>query len=130
MWDKIATDSAGKEEWIYVEIVLWHVNGSMVNILCGRSTEEELAKYKRPSFRGGKRRLPIRFRTSPTLRNMSTENTIRKLTTGPTLVQKGHRKIVLDKCNNSEAWKAVEGYWDGSFKDNGENGCQGKMGDN
>ena len=33
------------------------------------------------------------------------------------------RKIVLDKRDNSETWKAVRGFWDGSFKNNGNNGC-------
>ena len=36
---------------------------------------------------------------------------------------KGQRKIVLNKCNCSETWKAVKGYWDGSFKDIGKSGC-------
>ena len=45
----------------YVETVMWHVNGSMVKILWGRSTEEDLAKCKRPCTQGGEGRLPIRF---------------------------------------------------------------------
>ena len=40
----------------------------------------------------------------------------------------GQRKIVLDRYDNSEKWKAVKGCWHGSFKDNGK-GRQGKMGD-
>ena len=36
---------------------------------------------------------------------------------------KGQRKIVLDNGDNSATWKAVKGYWDGSFKDNGKIGC-------
>ena len=35
----------------------------------------------------------------------------------------GQRKIVLDKRDISESWKALKGYWDGSFKDNGKSGC-------
>ena len=35
----------------------------------------------------------------------------------------GQRKIFVDKCNNSETWKAVKGHWDGSFKDNAKSGC-------
>ena len=35
----------------------------------------------------------------------------------------GQRKIVYDRRNNSETWKAVRGHWDGSFKDNGSSGC-------
>ena len=31
-----------------------------------------------------------------------------------------HRKIVLDRCGNSESWKSVKGNWDGSAKDNGK----------
>ena len=50
----------------------------------------------------------------------------------------GQRKIVIDRCTNAETWKAVKGYWDGSFKrqwqkwmwrgDQRRN--QGQMGDN
>ena len=49
---------------------------------------------------------------------------------------KGQRKKVLDRRDNSETWKAVRGFGDGSFKHNGKSGCgdqrgrQGKMGDN
>ena len=39
-----------------VVVVMWRVNGSMVNILWDRSTEDELAKFKRPCTPGGKRR--------------------------------------------------------------------------
>ena len=35
----------------------------------------------------------------------------------------GQRKIVLDRRDHSETWKAVRGYWDGSFKDKGKSGC-------
>ena len=34
----------------------------------------------------------------------------------------GQRKIVFDRRDNSGTWKAVNGYWDGSFKDNGKRG--------
>ena len=39
------------------------------------------------------------------------------------MVAEGLRKLVIDKCNNSETWKAVKGYWDGSSKDYGKSGC-------
>ena len=32
-------------------------------------------------------------------------------------------KIVVDKGNTPETWKAVEGYWDGSLKDCAKGGC-------
>ena len=35
----------------------------------------------------------------------------------------GQRKIVSDRCDNSETAKTVNGYWGGSFKDNGKSGC-------
>ena len=35
----------------------------------------------------------------------------------------GQRKILVDWCSNSETWKAVKGFWDGSSKDNGKSGC-------
>ena len=28
----------------------------------------------------------------------------------------GQRETILDRCDNLETWKAVRGYWDGSFK--------------
>ena len=35
----------------------------------------------------------------------------------------GQKKAVIDKKSNADTWKAVERFWDGSCKDNGENGC-------
>ena len=35
----------------------------------------------------------------------------------------GRRKFVADKGNNTERWKAVKGFWDGCFKNNGRSGC-------
>ena len=35
----------------------------------------------------------------------------------------GRRKINVYKGNNSERWKAVKGFWDGSSKNNGKSGC-------
>ena len=33
------------------------------------------------------------------------------------------RKIIIDRRNDSATWKAIRGFWDGSFKDNGRSGC-------
>ena len=35
----------------------------------------------------------------------------------------GQRKIIVDKGNNTERWKAVKGVWDGSSKNNGKSCC-------
>ena len=35
----------------------------------------------------------------------------------------GWRKIIIDKRVGSTTWKAIRGFWDGSFKDNGGSGC-------
>ena len=93
-----------------VETVMWRVDGSMVNILWDGSTDGELTKHKRPYTRRGKRRLPVPFRRLTISFNTFTENTIRKLITGPILVRRD-RKIVLDRCDDdqqncssSESW--------------------------
>ena len=39
------------------------------------------------------------------------------------IAAQGRRKIVPDRCDNSETWKADKGYWYGSFNDNGKSGC-------
>ena len=61
-----------------------------------------IGKFKRRYTHGGKRTSPNRF----TLR-WSSENTIRKLTTGLTLEHR-ERKIVLER-NDSVTWKATRG---------------------
>ena len=99
---------------------MWLVNGSMANILWGRSTEAELAKYKRPHTRGGKRRLPIRFRDF--VKHVFREHN-QEADHWANIGAQGQRKIVPERCDNSETWKTVKGYWDGSFKDNGKSGC-------
>ena len=35
----------------------------------------------------------------------------------------GPRKVVIDRKGDADTWKAVKGFWDGSFKDNGNSGC-------
>ena len=35
----------------------------------------------------------------------------------------GPRKIVIDRRDDPTTWKAVRGFWDGIFKDNGRSGC-------
>ena len=32
----------------------------------------------------------------------------------------GQRKVVIDRKDDADTWKAVKGFWDGSCKDNGE----------
>ena len=35
----------------------------------------------------------------------------------------GRRKIISGKRVDSTTWKAIRGFWNGSFKDNGRSGC-------
>ena len=35
----------------------------------------------------------------------------------------GKKKRLVDRRGNSETWKAVTRFWDGSFKDKGRSGC-------
>ena len=35
----------------------------------------------------------------------------------------GNRKIVMDRRDATTTWKAIRGFWDGSFKNNGRNEC-------
>ena len=35
----------------------------------------------------------------------------------------GQRNIIIDRSNNTETWKAVKGFWDGSSENNGRSGC-------
>ena len=35
----------------------------------------------------------------------------------------GKKEIVVDKGSNTEKWKAIKGFWDGSCKENGRSGC-------
>ena len=52
---------------------------------------------------------------------MSSRSTIRKLTFGPTWWWTAETNII---CNDSEKWKAVRDFWDGSSKDVGKSGCE------
>ena len=48
------------------------------------------------------------------------------------MAAEGQRKIIIDKCNNLETWKAVKGYWDDKSGCGVviEGGRQDQMGDN
>ena len=39
------------------------------------------------------------------------------------LATQGNRKIVIDRRDATTIWKAIRGFFDGSFKDNGRSGC-------
>ena len=54
---------------------------------------------------------------------MSTENIIKEADHWANIGAQELRKIVLDKRDNSETWKAVRGFRDGSFKNNDNSGC-------
>ena len=117
-----------------VETVMLRANGSMGNILWCRSAEKELAKNKRPSTRGGKRSLR---KIGDFVKHVFSERN-READHWADNGAEGQRKIVIDRCNNSDTWKAVKGFWDGSVKENGkkwmwcgDQRCrQGSMGDN
>ena len=120
-WDpRIAPSTHAKmgRQCNYVEIVF--VNGSMVNVLWSMSTEEELAKFKK---------------TSHWKREVA--NPISKIDDFVTHVFREHnqeaghwadvggeeqRKNVIDTRDNSESWKAVKGFLDGTSEDSGKSG--------
>ena len=84
------------------------------------SAEEELDKFKRLNTHGGKRRWPDRFRTLTTVRNIEHNQ---EADHWANIGTQGLRKIVLDRRDNSESWKAIRGFWFGSFKGKGRSGC-------
>ena len=99
-WDpKILQFTRVMKDLLCVETAMWHANGSMSNSLLEQSTRRYLDKFKRPSHSWRKRRMQSilfgyhwRARTE----------------------QNDHRR------NNSVTWKAIRGFWDGNFKDNGK----------
>ena len=100
-----------------------HVNGSMVNILWDRSTEEELPQCKKAlhSWCKEKSASPI-SKIDDFVKHVNREHN-QEADHWANIAAQGQRKIVSDRCDSSETWKAVKGYWDGSFNDNGKSGC-------
>ena len=47
----------------------------------------------------------------------------KQVITGRTWVQKDREQLLWTKGNNTEKWKAVRGFWDGSSKRDGKSGC-------
>ena len=39
------------------------------------------------------------------------------------IATQGNRKIVIDRRDAATTWKAIRGFWDGSFNENGRSGC-------
>ena len=97
----------------YVEIVL--VNGSMVNVLWGRSTEEELAKFKKNLHSWWKRK-----NTSPIskiddfVKHVFREHNQEAVHWAD--VGSEGQKNVIDTRDNSESWKAVKGFLGWQFR--------------
>ena len=90
---------------------MWRVSGSMINIVWDRSThswwKEKIASpiSKIDDF------MEHVYREHNWEADHWTNTGAQRL-----------RKIVLDRCDNSETWKAAKGYSVGSFKDNGKSG--------
>ena len=92
---------------------------------CGDSSEgckDKSDRFKRPHTHGRKGKSSSRSRTLTACETCS-QNTKRKKITGITIGAQGRRKIVIDRRNDSATWKAMRGFWDGSFKDNGKSVC-------
>ena len=85
-----------------VETVMSRANGSMGNILWNRSTEEELAKYKRPYTRGGKKSLR---KIGDFVKHVFREHN-READHCTNIGAEGQRKIVIDRCRK---FRDVEG---------------------
>ena len=93
----------------------------MVNVLWDRSSEEELAKYKRPYTHGGKKIAKPISKIDDFAKHVNREDH-QEADHWANIGAQGQRKTILDRCDDSK-WKAVKGYWDSSFKDHGESGC-------
>ena len=102
---------------------MWPANGSMVNLPKEQSTKRQLGKFKGSYTHGGREELPRQTQTSTTLRSTSTENTTKRQTTQ--LISQAQRKRKYDVYRKDvpTTWKAIRGFWDGSFKDNGKSDC-------
>ena len=54
---------------------------------------------------------------------MSTENSNQEADHWANVATEGNRKIVMDSRDATTTWKAIRGFWVGSFKNNGRNEC-------
>ena len=99
----------------------WQTSGSMASILWDRSIEERFAKFRKHCTHGRKGRSQL-----PSLRLMITlvkhifREHNREADHWANFGVEGHWKILVDRSDNTETWKAVNGFRDGSSKDNGK----------
>ena len=98
-------------------------SGSTASVVCGKNTEEELARFKKHYTNVGRERSRILSLRSTITWNHSQGTQNRKLKIWQIGVQKDGDKIVIDWGNNIESWKEVKGFWDGSSKNNGRSCC-------
>ena len=82
-----------------------------------------ISQIQKNCTRCGKGKSSILSRRMMTTWNTPSEKTIRRLITESTWGIEGQRKIIVDKSNITETWKAVKVFWDGSAKDNDKSGC-------
>ena len=85
-----------------------------------KSTEEELAKFK-PLHWKRKIANPI-SKIDDFVKHVFREHN-QEAEHWAHVECEGKRKIVIDTRDNSESWKAVKGFLDGSSEDNGKSGC-------
>ena len=100
--------------------VMWRANGSTVNVLVGQKYSGMIRQVQKTLHSWWKEKIAkpiskIDFSVKHVYREHNQESDH-----WANIGAQGQRKIVLDRCDNSESWKAVKGHWDGSFKDNGK----------
>ena len=95
----------------YVVIVRWRENGSLASMFWDRNTEEELAEFTGHYTPGGKEIANRTSKVDDYVKHVFREHNQE----ADHWANVGGEKTVVDKGNNTERWKAVQGFWDGQL---------------
>ena len=106
-----------------VETVTWLANGSTENLPKEQSTRMTLGRFKGSCTHGGKEVQPHRSLTSTNFVKHIYREHNQEADRWATLELREEEKLRSIGKTPPTTWKAIQGFWDGSFKDDGKSGC-------
>ena len=97
--------------------------GSMANFPWERSTRKKLDRFQKTLHSGWRRKVAKPISNVDSFVKHVYRAHSQETDHWANIGVQERRKIIIDRRNDSATWKAIRGFWDGSFKDNGRSGC-------
>ena len=102
---------------------MWPANGSTANLPKEQSRKRQLDRFKESYTHGGREEVATPISNIDSfVKHVYTKHN-QEADHWANIGAQQRRKIVIDRRDQSTVWKAIRGFWVGSFKDTGRSGC-------